>query len=229
MHVISLPDRDQLSRYAADFLTTELPRHSSFGLAGGSTPKATYEHLASAPIDWERLTLWMSDERWVPIGHEDRNSRMAKEALGAVAAARIEIPLYGDLMEPHRAAADYERVLDRVAPDGPGLVLLGMGDDGHTASLFPSTSALEAAGSKYVANRVPGKGWRLTATVEYLARADRLVFLIAGESKADVLHRILDNAADFPTRRLIDSGAPVTLLIDDPAASLLQGTDVTRP
>ncbi len=229
MNVIALPDRDRLAGYASDFLTTELPRHRAFGLAGGSTPKATYELLGRAPVDWSRLTLWLSDERWVPINHDDRNGRMAKDALGPKAAARMEIPLYGELLEPERAAADYERVLDRVIPAGPGLVLLGMGDDGHTASLFPDTPALTAKGRSYVANKVPGKGWRLTATIDYLGTADRLVFLIAGENKADVLRRILDDDEDLPTRSVIASGPDVTLLIDDAAASLLSETPVRRP
>jgi len=229
MNVIALSDRDRLAQYASDFLTTELPRHSAFGLAGGSTPKATYELLGRAPVDWSRLTLWLSDERWVPINHEERNGRMAKDALGPEAAARMEIPLYGELLEPERAAADYERVLDRVTPTGPGLVLLGMGDDGHTASLFPGTEALSAEGRTYVANKVPGKGWRLTATVDYLGLADRLIFLIAGEGKADVLRRILDGHEDLPTRSVITSGPEVTLLVDDAAAGQLEHTPIARP
>lgn len=229
MNVIALPDRERLAKYASDFLTTELPRHRAFGLAGGSTPKATYELLGRAPVDWNRLTLWVSDERWVPMNHEDRNGRMAKDALGPSAAARMEIPLYGELMEPERAASDYERVLDRVIPDGPGLVLLGMGDDGHTASLFPGTTALTETGRSYVANRVPDRGWRLTATVRYLGMADRLVFLISGESKADAVRRVLDDRDDLPTRTVIASGPDVTLLVDEAAASLLEHTPVTRP
>lgn len=229
MNVIALPDRDRLARYASDFLTTELPRHHAFGLAGGSTPRATYELLGRAPVNWSRLTLWVSDERWVPMNHEDRNGRMAKDALGPDAASRMEIPLYGELLEPERAAADYERVLNRVIPQGPGLVLLGMGDDGHTASLFPGTAALSMTDRSYVAHRVPGKGWRLTATVDYLGTADRLVFLIAGEDKAGVLRRILDEHEDLPTRSVISSGPEVTLLVDDAAASLLNHTPVTRP
>lgn len=229
MQVIALPDRDRLARYAADFLTTQLPRHQALGLAGGSTPKAAYELLGGARVDWSRLTLWVSDERWVPMDHEDRNGRMAKNALGPTAAARMEIPLYGELLEPERAAADYERVLERVIPGGPGLVLLGMGDDGHTASLFPGTGALDATDRSYVANDVPEKGWRLTATIPYLGLADRLVFLIAGEDKADVLRRILDEQEDLPTRSVIASGPDVTLVVDDAAASLLDHTPVARP
>lgn len=229
MNVIALPDRDRLAQYASDFLVTELPRHTSFGLAGGSTPKATYTLLGDAPVDWSRLALWVSDERWVPINHEDRNGRMAKDALGPKAAARMEVPLYGELLEPARAAEDYERVLDRVTPDGPGLVLLGMGDDGHTASLFPGTAALKASGRTYVENHVPGKGWRLTATIDYLGTADRLVFLIAGEGKAGVLRRILDDHEDLPTRTVITSGPDVTLLVDEAAAAELEHTAISRP
>lgn len=229
MQIIALPDRTQLARYSADFLTTELPRHRGFGLAGGSTPKATYELLASAPIDWSRLTLWVSDERWVPMDHAERNGRMAKDALGATAAARMQIPLYGELMDPPRAASDYERVLDREIPQGPGLVLLGMGDDGHTASLFPGTEALRADGHHYVANKVPGKGWRLTSTFEYLAKADRLVFLIAGEAKAEMLRRIVADHEDVPARTVMTSGPALTVLVDDAAASQLDQAAVTRP
>lgn len=229
MQVIALADREQLARYSADVLTTSLPRHRGLGLAGGTTPEATYRLLSQAPISWERLTLWMTDERWVPSDHSDRNSRMARDTLGETAAGRLEAPLFGELMEPDRAAQDYERVLRRSLPDGPGLVLLGMGDDGHTASLFPTTSALAAKNRTYVANEVPGRGWRLTATIDYLSQADRLVFLIAGETKAAVLARILDAGGDFPARTVMDSGPPVTVILDEAAASQLSATPVNRP
>jgi 6-phosphogluconolactonase len=117
-------------------------------------------------------------------------------------------------MEAHFAATD---------PDGrPGLVLLGMGDDGHTASLFPGTTALEERERTYVANWVESKeAWRLTATFPLLWSARRIFFVVTGETKGDMLRRILEGGEPFPAQRVAAGAEDATWFLDAAAASRL--------
>ncbi len=198
-------------------------------LAGGSTPRATYEVLASEyadRIEWERVHAFFGDERAVPPDHEDSNYRMAREALldhvsvGGVYRMRGELP-------PEEAAADYEEELKKFFGDGlPSfdLILLGIGEDGHTASLFPETSALKVTDRLAVANPVLKLGTtRITLTAPVLNAARAVDFLVAGEGKAAALREILSGDADpraYPARLVRPEGGP-TWFVDRAAASLL--------
>ena len=198
-------------------------------LAGGSTPKAAYELLArdfTESIDWDRVDIFFGDERSVTPEHEDSNYRMAREALldhvpvGSVHRMQGELP-------PAEAAASYEDELRRFfGEELPrlDLVLLGIGEDGHTASLFPETSALEVSDRLAVANPVLKLDTtRITLTVPVLNAARTVNFLVAGEGKAEALKEILEGDADprrYPAKLVRPPGGPAWM-VDRNAARLL--------
>jgi 6-phosphogluconolactonase len=199
---------------------------STLGLAGGSTPGAAYRLLPDLPIDWSGVTMWLGDERWVPAHHADSNERMAREAFVDAAGGHLVAPSHGD--DPQVAASAYAAALDRIWVERdesrrPDLVLLGMGDDGHTASLFPGSAGLDVRDRTYVANYVEPLGvWRLTATLPLLWSARELVFLVTGEAKAEMLRRIIDDAEPLPAQRVASgcTGA-VSWMVDEAAAARL--------
>ncbi len=213
---------DALAAGAADLLTVLLNEGATtFGLAGGSTPRAAYRELQSRDVPWDRLTCWFPDERWVPPEDPDANLLMARRSLLDHVPVRFIAP-DTTLEDPAVAASVYETALDGEFTDGPGVVLLGMGDDGHTASLFPGTGALTVTRPAYVANWVPQfNTWRLTATVPLLQRASSIVFLVGGGSKANVLRRILVDDEPLPARVVAAGDADVTWLLDRDAAAEL--------
>ena len=201
-------------------------------LAGGSTPKATYEALArehASDVDWPNVHVFFGDERTVPPDHEDSNYRTAREALldlvpvGSVHRMRGELP-------PEEAAASYEeelRIFFEEDPPSLDLVMLGIGGDGHTASLFPETSALEVVDRLVVANPVPKLDTtRLTLTLPFLNSARQIYFLVAGEDKAEALKEILEGDADprrYPAKLVRPPGGP-GWMVDRAAAGTLEKT-----
>jgi 6-phosphogluconolactonase len=201
-------------------------------LAGGSTPKATYEVLArdyAGKLDWSRVHVFFGDERTVPPDHEDSNYRMAHEALlsrvpaGSVHRMRGELP-------PGEAAAAYEEELrEFFGPDGVpafDLILLGLGGDGHTASLFPETSALDVTDRWVVANPVLKlETTRLTLTLPVINAARAVTFLVAGEGKAGALKEILEGDADpraYPAKFIRPEGGDLIWMVDRAAAARLR-------
>jgi 6-phosphogluconolactonase len=201
-------------------------------LAGGSTPRATYEALArdySGELDWSKVHVFFGDERTVPPDHEDSNYRMAHEALlsrvpvGSVHRMRGELP-------PAEAAASYEEELrEFFGSDGvPGfdLILLGLGEDGHTASLFPETSALDVTDRWVVANPVLKlETTRLTLTVPAINAARAVAFLVAGQDKGEPLKEILEGDADpraYPAKFIRLEGGDLTWMVDRAAAAGLR-------
>lgn len=179
-------------------------------LSGGSTPKRLYQLLTAEPfrsqVDWGRVEIFWGDERCVPPDHADSNYRMAREAMLTHLPIPAELIHRLEAERPDRdaAARDYEAVLARVfavaADAGPpelDLVLLGMGPDGHTASLFPHTKALDESKRWVVANFVPQLNTdRLTLTRPILNRAREVLFLVAGADKAERLAEVLAGPAD---------------------------------
>ncbi|HEV2743785.1 MAG TPA: 6-phosphogluconolactonase [Rubrobacter sp.] len=197
-------------------------------LAGGSTPEATHEVLArdhAGDVDWPNVHAFFGDERAVPPDHEDSNYRMAREALldrvpvGSVHRMRGELP-------PDEAAASYEKDLEQFFGEVPpvlDLVMLGIGEDGHTASLFPETPALGITDRLAVANPVAKLDTtRLTLTVPVLNAAREVRFLVAGAGKAEALAEILDGGADprqYPAKLIRPPGGPIWMI--DRAAKFL--------
>jgi 6-phosphogluconolactonase len=195
----------------------------SLGLAGGSTPAATYHGMRFLPCPWERVDVWLTDERWVPWDHEESNGRMAGDALFDDVGVQFHRPRWAPWLEPDESAAHYEAILRSIHPPDhpPDLVLLGMGADGHTASLFPGSTALTVERRWYVANRIDEQSsWRLTATLPLLHRAREIFFLVAGEAKASRLAEVI-GGEPYPATAVAAGPAPVTWLVDSSAARLL--------
>ena len=198
-------------------------------MAGGSTPVATYRRLAEMDVPWERVCAWVGDERYVPPDHPDSNGGMIGRLLMDGTGARFLTIPWEKNRPAERAAAIYEEQLLSIMPADtggprPDLVLVGMGGDGHTLSLFPEAPALEITDRWYVADRVEAQhSWRLTATYPLVHRARQIYVLASGASKAAALAESLNPVGDriLPARRLMAGRAPVTWLVDRAAAVFL--------
>ncbi len=235
MQITVLPTPGELAAHAALLVDDYLAPGRNIALAGGSTPRRMYGVLAQRGVSWDGVDCWFADDRWVPIDHPDSNAGMAIEATGgAVRRSLLPVP-HHDEVDPHVAASQYETLLrTRIGDDEgvirPGLVLLGIGDDCHTASLFPGTSALGVTDTDVAANWVPEKDtWRITATMPLLHRAERLVFLVQGTGKAAALAEILEGGGSTPAARVAAGTADVHWLVDEAAATGLRTTELHRP
>ena len=199
-------------------------------LSGGSTPETMYGILArdcADRIDWSKVYVFFGDERAVPPHHDDSNHKMASEVLlDHVPVANVH-RMRGEL-PPEEAAEAYEEELRKFfqTEDVPrfDLILLGLGADGHTASLFPETSAIEVHDRWVVANPVLKLDTtRITLTIPIINAARAVIFLVAGEDKAEALGEILEGEADpraYPATLIQPPGGPKWML-DQSAASLL--------
>ena len=231
LRVRVIDDADTLADLAATAvaraLTAAAADHDgpvSLFLSGGSTPRVTYTRLANQEVDWSRVHVFLGDERWVASNHQDSNARMAREAfIEDIEATFHVLPTHFE--SPHEAADHYEQVLaelfesDQFRAD---LVILGIGTDGHTASLFPGTEALDETERLYVANWVPDKEmWRLSATFRLLHHANEVMFLATGETKAEVVAEILEGEVAYPARRAMEGAQKVTWFVDRAAAAHL--------
>jgi 6-phosphogluconolactonase len=200
-------------------------------LSGGSTPKALYSLLASsyATFAWNRVFLFFGDERHVPPTDPESNYRMVQESL----LSKITIPaenvfrVRAENPDADAAATDYEAQLRRFFALKPNefprfdLILLGMGPDGHTASLFPDSAALEEPSRLVVANWVEKfKTHRITFTFPVLNRAAEVMFLASGPDKAEMLHQVLEgkNSPPLPSQRVQPSDGKLLWMLDEPAA-----------
>ncbi len=212
-------------------------------LAGGRTPRALYAVLASGAfrsrIDWQRVHFYWGDERCVPPDHPDSNYRMVKEALLDVIDAPAEnVHRMRGEDDPTRAAASYAERLQMVRTDTAStprfdLVLLGMGADGHTASLFPGTAALRDTPQWVVPTYVDKlASWRLTLTARVINAAAHVLFLVQGADKAPRLARVLGHRPRNDEEAGARETLPVSLiqphagdtrwLLDADAAALLE-------
>jgi len=201
-------------------------------IAHEGTPKALYELLATesykSRIDWGRVEVFFGDERTVPPDHKDSNYRMAREALLS------KVPIPGDNVyrmagerDPQAAAKEYGQMLkEKFAEGGIDMVLLGMGDDGHTASLFPETDALNEAKHRCVANFVPKLNtWRLTLTAPFINRARDVLILVSGASKAARLQEVLEGVPDprrLPVQLIKPTTGQLTWVVDAAAAGMTE-------
>ena len=208
-------DAEALGRHAAQWFCAVARRSSgnfAVALSGGSTPRRLYELLAGAELPWERVHWFWGDERFVPPDHPDSNYRMAREALlsrAPVAAANVHaMPTEG--ISPEEAALEYEATLKRfygaetLLPERPlfDLILLGIGEDGHTASLFPGHASLEETRRWVVAVHGAKSRARITLTYPALQSSRETAFLVTGAAKKDALRRARAGDRAFPAGRL---------------------------
>lgn len=207
-------------------------------LSGGSTPKAMLGVLASQEfargVEWPSVHFFWSDERCVPPDDPNSNFGMAKQALlGPIRAADANVHRMRGELAPHAGAADYNEQLKAFFGASDirfDLIYLGLGSDGHTASLFPGSAALHVTDVPCVANHVPQDAtlpWRLTLTYPPLNAGRAVVFLVEGTAKADVLAKVLDGPRDverFPAQGVQPADGTLTWLVDRTAASKLKPT-----
>ncbi|MDX2273204.1 MAG: 6-phosphogluconolactonase [Cyanobacteriota bacterium] len=198
--------------------------HGSFrvALSGGTTPKALYQALANTPdLDWAHTQIFWGDERYVPTDHPDSNFKMAKEALldhVPIPADHI-FPIPTAARDPLRDADTYAQTLQGIfQSDWPSfdLMLLGIGDDGHTASLFPQTAALQVMDRWVTVGEKAGQP-RITLTFPVLNHSQQVIFLVAGSSKAPIVQEVLTTPPHLPCQQVKPHGH-LLWLIDAAAA-----------
>lgn len=240
-------DAESLARDAADWFAQRADEAIAargqvhIALSGGNTPRALYRRLAApecaSQVDWQRVHLWWSDERNVPADHADSNYRLADEAL----IRHILIPPAHVHRAPTElgaieAAARYEsHILESLSHSAIGstaespcrfdLILLGLGDDGHTASLFPGALAAIPPGRLVVALQAPKlNAWRVTFTPLLINAARQVAFLVSGQGKAGTLWRVLRGPRQpeaLPAQIVAPEDGEVTWWVDRDAAGAL--------
>ncbi len=233
MRILRYSTSKELSHAGAEMFCDRAAGKKSFSvsLSGGSTPKALYYLLSSSvyrdQIDWTQIEFFWGDERGVPPEHYDSNFRMANEVMLSalpVPANRIH-RFEAERADVDNVVSDYESKLIEILGDPPtfDLVLLGMGSDGHTASLFPQSPALEEKVRWATLNPVGQLGGhRFTLTYPTLNLAKEVVFLVSGKAKANALQKVLEGEKD--PKELPAQGVTGNILwmIDDDAASQLE-------
>ncbi len=244
VHYHVTKDAEALSLATAGWITSAVEQSISargiarIAISGGNTPKGTFALLADPAqefrqrIDWHRLMLFWVDDRCVPPSDPDSNYHMTRETL----LLKVPLPeanvvrIEGEL-DPEEAAARYESALrDRFRLEGAelprfDLILLGLGDNGHTASLFPHSEALDSMMRLAVAAHVEAKNpWRVTLTWPVINHASHVAFQIQGTSKAEVLNKVMLGPYDpeaLPAQLIRPESGDLMLLLDEAAAGQL--------
>jgi len=242
-YVVIVPDNAALSRKAAQEFyrcaSDAIVARGRFAVAlsGGSTPRGLYELLArdqesgDAHLPWEKVFVFFGDERHVPPTDSQSNYRMAKEAF----LDRLPIPP-GNIfrieaeLDAEAAARRYEEKLRSFYTLAPGawprfdLILLGLGDDGHTASLFPASAALAEQSRLAVANWVEKLDtWRITLTYPVLNHAAEVMFVVSGRKKAEIVTQVFSTreSGKFPSQNVMPEDGRIVWMLDEDAACLL--------
>lgn len=214
-----------------DVAKSSIEDHDYFAVAlsGGNTPKAIYQKLAEhrSALDWSKVLLFWSDERCVPPTSTESNFRMAMDAgFASLPLTKTNIFRMPADQNVEEGAKIYEELILTKIPDQTfDLVMLGMGDDGHTASLFPKTHALHSTERLVVANFVPSKNtWRMTFTFSCINAARHIVIHVMGKSKASMVKRVFSSAYDPDSLPIQKVGKPTNRalwILDKEAAQLL--------
>ena len=237
--IIVVADEDELARKGADFLSEAVGKppndqgRFSVALSGGSTPRPMYRSLSQPPylsaISWQTLHVFWVDERMVPFDHPDSNYGAARDDfLSCVPIPPHHLHPMPVQVPPDQGALLYEAELKEFFEDAGGgplfdLIYLGVGKDGHTASLFPGREAVSKS-SAWVLNVTGGAPHlpRLTLTPMVLNRAKRIVFMLSGHDKAPILKILWENGKKpLPAREIRPSNGELIWLVDRAAASLL--------
>ena len=230
-----LADKSALVKRAKEIVVEQIQKtveekgRFTLVLAGGSTPKPVYESLAQESLPWSKIHFFWGDERYVPATDPNSNELMARQAL----LNKIDIPkdnihpikITGE--SPQKDARQHEAELKEFFNEPEGfptfdLILLGMGDDGHTASLFPHTEALSVKDSLVTVGNKDGEP-RISMTIPLINQANSVLFLVAGENKRSALQQVFASQADetaYPSRKIQPQGNLLWLLDQAAAAEL---------
>ena len=240
--VVVVHDANALADVAANLIAktsikaADESRQAYIALSGGSTPKAMGALLASpafnTQVQWNNLTFFWGDERWVPLESPESNAGEATRGyLDAVGVLPENIvPFDTESVTPEESASSMEAIIRDLVPGDPipqfDLILLGMGDDGHTASLFPGTDAIQEA-HKLVLSHFVEKldSTRLTFTPALINAAKHVVFLASGSGKAETLADVLDGGIDvdrLPSQVIRPTHGSLTWMVDQSAAAELE-------
>ncbi len=238
-NIHAYPNKEKLvaatTEFVADSIEQAIQQNDlcNMALSGGNTPGGVFSLLASTPyrdrVDWCRLHLFWGDERMVPPEHQDSNFRLVQETL----LDHVKIPdenvhrMRGEIA-PEEAAAEYAELLHnhfKVSPPRFDLMLLGLGEDGHTASLFPETDAVEESEKHAVAVFVPKlDAWRVTLTLPVINSARKTLFLVSGKSKSEMVQRIVSNkqpAKEIPATMVNPQNGELHWMLDSEAMVLI--------
>ena len=231
-------NQHELSTAAADLFVVSakdaIKRRGSFtvALTGGNSPALLYTMLADSPyreeVEWDKVFVYWGDERWVPLDDERSNARMAYETLlNHVSVPPDHIyPMWEAGESPQLYAIKYEQFLDlNLQEERFDLILLGMGDDGHTASLFPGTAVLQEKTKRVAAYYLAEQEmYRITLTAPLINKARTIVFMLYGSSKANALYEVLEgnrNIEKYPAQLIQPDDGIVHWLVDEAAAKNL--------
>ena len=226
-------DKDSLAFAASDLIAQIIESclrnksRAKIALCGGSTPKAAYSLLGEKNLEWSKVDLFLGDERWVDNESQDSNcfllnNSLFKEGNPSLAASFFSVSTI-ELPSPEASAKDYVRIIKKNLDGDPprfDLILLGLGDDGHTASLFPGSDALFVRDDLITVGE--GKGHkRITFTSKLLNSTDNIVFLVSGSSKQTALKRLLDQSESWKRTpaKLVTNSSKIIVLADKNAYS----------
>jgi 6-phosphogluconolactonase len=239
--IIVAPNPQSLAHESANLIASILSKtckkngQASLALAGGSTPRATYEKLSRLPVPWECINLFWSDERLVSPASSESNFLLARETLlDAIQIPNENVHPVPILESPQESAKKYQDEIELVLGKSPQLdvVLLGMGRDGHTASLFPNSQGLKFIDAGVVANWVESlEVWRITFTAELINLARHVLILVNGNEKAERVRNVIQGSFDpenTPVQLINPSEGTLYWLLDQDAASKLDPKWVTR-
>lgn len=234
-------DTNRLSHAAAELFVQKAQEavqqqgRFSVALTGGSSPVQLYKMLAASPykeqVPWDKTHVFWGDERWVPLTDEQSNAKMAFDTLLSKVPVPTEqiYPMWEAGIEPEAYAAKYEQQLKQFLGDEQpqfDLILLGMGDDGHTASLFPGTEVLQEQSRWVQAYYLePQSMYRITLTALLINQAKTICFMTFGEKKAPALYEVLEgerNPQQYPSQLIHPVIGEVIWLVDEAAAANLK-------
>jgi 6-phosphogluconolactonase len=218
-------DPEELARGAAEYFVTRRPE--TVALSGGSTPKLMFEMLVGQSVPWDGIQFFWSDERHVPPDDPESNYRMANEALLSrvpVLAENVH-RIHGENPDAAQAAADYENTIIAVTKQllpRLDLIFLGLGTDGHTASIFPGSEVLQETKRLVAAPYVEKfASHRITMTLPLLNNAASVVFLVSGAEKAQIVKEVLEGENNYPAQAVKPTHGELIWMLDKDAAAYL--------
>lgn len=237
-----LPSTEEIFKAAAKLFVAAANKaidqkgYFTVALTGGSSPEGLYRLLSEEPyksqIDWSKVLVFWGDERWVPLDNELSNARMSQESLlkNVPVLPSHVFPMFAEGVEPEDFAISYNTLLkEKLGDDGAmDLILLGMGGDGHTASLFPGTAVLDEKEKWVAAYYLEAQQmYRVTLTAPFLNKAKKIIVLTFGDAKAEALKEVLKgeyNPSVYPSQLLNPTEGELLFLVDEKAAKYLNGS-----